>query len=127
VKFKLDENLPASSASALISSGHDVDTVTDEGLAGAPDTEVVAAATAAARILISLDRGTHAGIIVLRLRDQSAVAVTKAIGDLAHVPGLPLACWRNHAHQVAVAKTGSVTARRSSSRLSVIAELMSAR
>lgn len=87
MKFTLDENLPASSASALISSGHDVDTVIDEDLAGAPDTDVVAAATAAGRILISLDRGlgdirtyppgTHAGIIVLRLPDQSAVAVTK--------------------------------------------------
>jgi hypothetical protein len=57
VKFKLDENLPASSASALIGSGHDVDSLIDEGLAGAPDTDVVAAATAAARVLISLDRG----------------------------------------------------------------------
>lgn len=27
--------------------------------------------------------GSHAGIVVLRLADQSATAVTKAIGDLA--------------------------------------------
>jgi predicted nuclease of predicted toxin-antitoxin system len=48
---------------------------------GAPDREVVAAATAAGRILISLDRGlgdirayppgSHADIVVLRLNDQS--------------------------------------------------------
>jgi predicted nuclease of predicted toxin-antitoxin system len=58
VKFKLDENLPASSAAILASAGDDVDTVADEALAGAPDQDVVAAATAAGRILISLDRGS---------------------------------------------------------------------
>lgn len=93
MKFKLDENLPASSSTILISAGHDVDTVTGEGLSGAPDPDVVAAATAAGRILISLDRGlgdirayppgSHAGIVVLRLADQSAASVTKAIADLA--------------------------------------------
>jgi predicted nuclease of predicted toxin-antitoxin system len=57
VKFKLDENLPVSSAAILTSSGHDVDTVTEEALGGAPDRDVVAAATAAGRILVSLDRG----------------------------------------------------------------------
>jgi hypothetical protein len=31
MKFKLDENLPASAARPLIKSGHDVDTVADEG------------------------------------------------------------------------------------------------
>jgi predicted nuclease of predicted toxin-antitoxin system len=92
VKFKLDENLPVSSTAILTSAGHDVDTVTQEGLIGAPDPDVVTAATAAGRILISLDRGlgdirayppgSHAGIVVLRLTDQSAAA-TKAISDLA--------------------------------------------
>ena len=93
MKFKLDENLPASSAAILTNAGHDVDTVTQEGLIGAPDRDVVAAATAAGRILISLDRGlgdirayppgSHAGIVVLRLTDQSAAAATKAVTDLA--------------------------------------------
>jgi predicted nuclease of predicted toxin-antitoxin system len=87
VKFKLDENLPVSAGTALVSVGHDVDTVSSEGLTGAPDQDVVAAATAASRILISLDRGlgdirsyppgSHAGIIVLRLADQSADTVAK--------------------------------------------------
>ena len=77
MKFKLDENLPVSSTAILTSAGHDVDTVTQEGLIGAPDRDVVTAATAAGRILISLDRGlgdirtyppgSHAGIVVLRL------------------------------------------------------------
>jgi len=44
VKFKLDENLPASSARTLAKSGHDVDTVAAEGLTGAADPDVVAAA-----------------------------------------------------------------------------------
>ena len=52
MKFKLDENLPASSAAVLARAGHDVDTVTAEGLTGAPDRDVVVAATAEGRILI---------------------------------------------------------------------------
>jgi predicted nuclease of predicted toxin-antitoxin system len=56
MKFKLDENLPATVASVLARAGHDVDTVFAEDLVGAPDEDVVAAATAAGRILISLDR-----------------------------------------------------------------------
>ena len=77
----------------MTSAGHDVDTVTDEDLVGALDRDVVAAATAAGRILVSLDRGlgdirayppgSHAGIVVLRLTDQSAAAAIKAGGDLA--------------------------------------------
>jgi predicted nuclease of predicted toxin-antitoxin system len=57
VKFKLDENLPVSSAVILTSAGHDVDTVTEESLVGAPDRDVVAAATVTGRILVSMDRG----------------------------------------------------------------------
>jgi predicted nuclease of predicted toxin-antitoxin system len=90
VKFKLDENLPASSAAILAGAGHDVDTVGQEGLGGATDPEVVAAATAAGRVLISLDvglgdiraypPGSHAGIVVLRLTDQSAAGAVRSAG-----------------------------------------------
>ena len=93
MKFKLDENLPASSAAILAGAGHDVDTVGQEGLSGALDPEVVAAA---GRVLVSLDvglgdiraypPGSHAGIVVLRLTDQSATAVGKAVSDLAALP-----------------------------------------
>jgi predicted nuclease of predicted toxin-antitoxin system len=93
VKFELDENLPASSAVILAGAGHDVDTVGQEGLSGPPNPDVVAAAAAAGRVLISLDvglgdiraypPGSHAGIVVLRLTDQSAAAVSKAVSDLA--------------------------------------------
>ena len=98
MKFKLDENLPVSSARLLAKSGHDVDTVAAEGLTGAADPDVVAAATAEERVLITLDRGlgdlrayppgSRAGIIVLRLTDQSAPAVDEAITELANLPGL---------------------------------------
>ena len=83
---------PASSTAILTGVGHDVDTVADEGLTGAADQDVVTTATAAGRILISLDRGlgdirsyppgSHTGIVVLRLTDQSAATVSKAISDL---------------------------------------------
>ncbi len=98
MNVKLDENLPASCAAILQASGHDVDTVAAESLTGAPDPDVVAAATSARPILISLDRGlgnirtyppgSHAGIIILHLADQSAATVSKAITDLATIPDL---------------------------------------
>ena len=98
MRFKLDENLPDSAASSLIKSGHDVHSVVAEGLKGAADPDVVAAATAEDRLLITLDRGlgdlrsyppgTHAGIVVLRLTDQSAPAVRNAITELSNWEGL---------------------------------------
>jgi hypothetical protein len=57
VKFKLDENLPVSVARVLAAARHDVDTVPGEHLAGRPDHDIVAASTAAERVLISLDVG----------------------------------------------------------------------
>ena len=70
-----------------------VDTVTEEGLIGAPDHDVVAAATAAgmdpdlagprAGRHPRIPAGSHAGIVVLRLTDQSATAATKPVSDLA--------------------------------------------
>lgn len=54
---------------------------------------MVAAAAAAGRALISLDvgladiraypPGSHAGVVVLRLADQSAATVSKAVSDLS--------------------------------------------
>jgi predicted nuclease of predicted toxin-antitoxin system len=102
VKFKLDENLPASAA-VVLAAGHDVDTVPAEDLTGAPDPDVVSAATKVGRILISLDiglgdiraypPGSHAGIVVLRLPDQSATTVAKTISDLASLTELAKPDW----------------------------------
>jgi len=98
MRIKLDENLPASASGVLVAFGHDVDTVEGEGLVGAPDGEVVAAASAADRLLITLDRGMgdvrryppghHLGVIVLRLDDQSAASACRAIEDLASTHNL---------------------------------------
>jgi predicted nuclease of predicted toxin-antitoxin system len=92
VKVKLDENLPASLGDVLIAYDHDVETVITEKLTGHPDSEVAAAALAEGRLLITLDKGfgdirarppgTHPGILVLRLSDESAVAVRQAITEL---------------------------------------------
>ena len=69
--------------------GHDVDTVVDEGLGGGHDDDVVAKATAESRLLITLDRGlgdvrryppgSHGGILVLRVEDQSAQSVVSRL------------------------------------------------
>lgn len=92
MKIKLDENLPTSAVAVLVAAGHEVDTVEDEGLQGASDPVVVAAATAEGRLLITLDRGlgdvrayppgSHAGVVVLRLTDQSAASLRQAVEEL---------------------------------------------
>jgi predicted nuclease of predicted toxin-antitoxin system len=66
--------------------------VSGEGLADALDPDVVPAATAAGRILLTLDLGMgdiracppggHAGTVVLPLGGQSAAEASRAIGDL---------------------------------------------
>jgi predicted nuclease of predicted toxin-antitoxin system len=94
VRLKFDENLPADAAAIARSAGFEVEAVVDEGLAGAPDGEVVGAATREGRLLVTLDRGladirlhppgTHAGILVLRVTDQRPRAVVGAlVGALA--------------------------------------------
>ena len=80
MKIKLDENLPRRAGPILVAAGHDVDSVEDEGLAGSDDPAVSLAATAAGRLVITLDRGfgdiqrsppgSHAGILVLRVDDH---------------------------------------------------------
>ena len=80
MKIKLDENMPAAMAHLLREAGYDAHTICDEGLGGAHDTEVISAATAEGRILFTFDigfgnvhvfpYGSHAGVVVFRLRDQ---------------------------------------------------------
>jgi hypothetical protein len=53
MKIKLDENLPHVLSDELVSFGHDVDTVDDEGLAGEPD-ESFTVKIASCAFLISL-------------------------------------------------------------------------
>jgi predicted nuclease of predicted toxin-antitoxin system len=117
VKVKLDENLPRSARDVLIAAGHDVDTVTEEGLTGAPDPQVVQAATDADRLLISLDRGlgdirsyppgSHAGVLVLRVPDQSAASVRAALAAVLATHDLETLSGAN-----AVAQRGLLRVRR---------------
>lgn len=92
MKVKLDENLPRSLIGVLTSAGHDTDSVAEEGLTGADDQTVFVSARNAGRLLVTLDRGfgdirryapaTHTGIVVLRLADESAAAVVRAMQRL---------------------------------------------
>ena len=76
MKFKIDENLPAEVAEQLRELGHEASTVVQEVLTGAPDSAIVAAAAAEARILLTLDKGianllrhptaTNHGVVLFR-------------------------------------------------------------
>jgi predicted nuclease of predicted toxin-antitoxin system len=57
VRVKLDENLPFDATGLLRQLGHDVETLVSEGLAGRTDVDIVAAASAESRFLMTLDRG----------------------------------------------------------------------
>ena len=89
MKVKLDENIPRRARAVVEAAGIDVDTVEDEALAGADDPSVARAASEAGRLVITLDRGfgdvlryppgSHAGILVLRIDDQSVATVCEAV------------------------------------------------
>ena len=89
MRIKLDENLPSAAGPIVASAGHDVDSVEDEGLAGADDPTVSRVASDAGRLVITLDRGfgdvqryrpgSHAGILVLRVDDQSATSICNTL------------------------------------------------
>lgn len=85
MRFKLDENLPVEAAVLLADAGHDVHTVNQEELCGAPDSKISAVCRAEQRVLVTLDTDfcnilnyppeNHAGIIVIRASDQSKDAI----------------------------------------------------
>lgn len=92
MKIKIDENIAGSIVDLLRDAGHDVDTVQDEGLAGAADPEVLQAATRESRLVMTLDRGfgdvrtyppgSHGGVLVLRLDHQGPRALETAVTRL---------------------------------------------
>lgn len=97
MKVKLDENMPSSAAGVLRLHRHDVDTVADEELRGAPDGAVSAAAAIAGRMLVTLDRGfselavrpgSSQGLVVLRPHTQRADHVEAALSDLLEAHSL---------------------------------------
>ena len=80
MRVKLDENVSAVASALFTESGHETHTVTDEGLNGVDDEQLFAVCVRKDRLLITFDvgfgdvrahpPGTHAGIILMRLRDQ---------------------------------------------------------
>ena len=77
MRVKLDENLPIQLKRLFTESGHDAATVVDEGLGGAPDSEMAAVCIAEERVLVTQDLdfadirtyppAEYAGIVVFRL------------------------------------------------------------
>ncbi|MBI2186935.1 MAG: DUF5615 family PIN-like protein [Acidobacteria bacterium] len=78
---KLDENVPDSVGTILRDAGHEVVFARDEQLAGVPDDQLLRTAAGEGRVLVSFDRGftnviqhppgATAGIVVIRLREQT--------------------------------------------------------
>jgi predicted nuclease of predicted toxin-antitoxin system len=77
MRIKLDENLPASVASALTALTHELHTVAEENLSGRKDHELWETAQQESLFLITQDldflrhaqirSGTHSGILLVRL------------------------------------------------------------
>jgi predicted nuclease of predicted toxin-antitoxin system len=104
MRFKIDENLPAEVAADLRAAGHDADTVTDQGLAGAADAAIMARVQAEARVLLTMDKGIadvrayppnqYAGIILFRPRTAGRSAALAFVRQ--HLPGLLLTSLSGH-------------------------------
>lgn len=100
MRIKLDENLPARLLPILRGHGYDVDTVPEEQLTGRSDAEVWDAAQKDNRFLITQDLdfsdtrrfapGTHAGVLLIRLHEPGANALSETIGAIAE----EIADWR---------------------------------
>lgn len=92
MRLKLDENLGRGLVGLLADGGHDVDTVVDEGLAGADDDAVAQAARREQRMLVSLDvdfadiarfpPGSHPGIVVVRVTELRPSLIRAALSGL---------------------------------------------
>ncbi|MCI0683227.1 MAG: DUF5615 family PIN-like protein [Gemmataceae bacterium] len=97
MRFKLDENLPASLVDDFKAAGLDAATCRDEGIEGAGDPAIAAHAVAEGRALITFDLdfadirryppGAHPDILILRLHSQDIPATKTAIAKaLQSVP-----------------------------------------
>ncbi|SRR5260370_11356431 len=93
MQVKLDENLGERGRQIFARAGHDVVTVAQQGLAGAPDNQVISVCKSEHRCLVTLDLDfsnplvfrpeEYAGIAVLRLPRSTAPDVLHAsLGSL---------------------------------------------
>jgi predicted nuclease of predicted toxin-antitoxin system len=91
MKFKLDENFGATVHEIFLRRGLDCQTVAGEELTGADDPEVLAAAVAEDRVLVTLDRDftnvllyppeTTAGVAVVQLGRRASRQLLVAVLD----------------------------------------------
>ena len=98
MKVKLDENIPVRLVDELVRLGYDVDTVASEGLKGKPDSDVWSVTQRERRFLITQDLdfsdvrrfkpGTHAGLLLVRMREPGANALFNRIAATARDEGL---------------------------------------
>ena len=87
--FKIDENLHSEAAELLRAAGHDAMTVFDQGLRGHSDRQIADVCRNEQRVIVTLDLDfsdirkfpppDYAGIIVLRLLDQSRPSILRAL------------------------------------------------
>ena len=94
MRIKLDENLPLQLKRLFMDSGHDADTVLDEGMSGASDLEVLATCLVEERVLITQDTDfadirahpprEYPGIIVFRLTNQTRDTLMEVGSRLIH-------------------------------------------
>ena len=92
IKLLLDENVSPRVALELSRSNYDVIHVKNAGLGGRPDSEVKEFALKESRCIVTLDSdfadirnyppGSHAGIIVLKLKYASSENIIKALHGL---------------------------------------------
>jgi predicted nuclease of predicted toxin-antitoxin system len=88
-RFKLDENLSRDAEATSRDFSFDAETALTEGLADAPDPDLLAACSSEKRILTTLDLdfanvrnyppGSHRGIWTLRPAQQSVAAVSSLV------------------------------------------------
>jgi uncharacterized protein with PIN domain len=88
LKIKVDENLGRNAVELLRLDGHEVMTVRDQGLGGAPDETIFAVCAAERRVLITLDRdfgqvrrfppNVSAGVVIIELGGPASLALIEA-------------------------------------------------
>ena len=96
MRFKVDENLPDEIVADLRAAAHDAESVFDEGLAGAPDTVLMARVQAEGRAILTMDKGIadirtyppglYSGLILLRPRTTGRSATLAFVRK--HLPTL---------------------------------------
>jgi predicted nuclease of predicted toxin-antitoxin system len=96
MKFKLDENLPVEILDDLRAAGHDVHSVPDQGLSGAPDLTMVERVRKEGRALLTMDKGIanvrvypperFSGIVLFRPRASGRGAVPAFVRQ--HLPAI---------------------------------------